>query len=203
MWRLAGEESPAESGGDGVVYLDEDYRGYAVVGVDYAECRTCGVEGLGDDEAADDGGVNFGRDVIAEEMGAGGVVPAPVYEKAEKDDVAPINEEGSAVADEFGQKGCGEGCKADNAEKTDVNPGEIAIGVGEVVELGLLADPENAEGHDTHEEDEQARGECDEDAAEIVLGVDGGRGGDSKSRTSKVMATAKMPSLRAARRSTF
>ena len=52
---------------------------------------------------------------------------------------------------------------------------------GEVVELGLLADPEDAVGHDAHEEDDEARREDDERAAEIVLGVDGlgggGRGG--------------------------
>ncbi len=61
-----------------------------------------------------------------------------------------------------------------------MDPGEIAVGAGEVVELGLLADPEDAVGHDAHEEDEQARGECDEDAAKVVLRVDGFGGGDAQ-----------------------
>ena len=61
-----------------------------------------------------------------------------------------------------------------------MDPGEIAVGAGEVVELGLLADPEDAVGHDAHEEDDEARREDDEGAAEIVLGVNGLGGGDAK-----------------------
>ena len=41
--------------------------------------------------------------------------------------------------------------------ESDVNPGQIAVGAGEVVELSLLADPEDAEGHDAHQEDYEAR----------------------------------------------
>ena len=61
-----------------------------------------------------------------------------------------------------------------------MNPGEIAVGAGEVVELGLLADPENAVGHDAHQENDEARGERDEGVPEIVLGVDGFGGGDAQ-----------------------
>ncbi len=61
-----------------------------------------------------------------------------------------------------------------------MDPGEIAVGAGEVVELSLLADPEDAVGHDAHEEDEQARSECDEGAAKVVLGVDSFGGGDTE-----------------------
>lgn len=39
-----------------------------------------------------------------------------------------------------------------------MNPGQVAVGAGEVVELGLLANPEDAEGHDAHQEDYDARG---------------------------------------------
>lgn len=59
-----------------------------------------------------------------------------------------------------------------------MNPGEIAVGAGEVVELSLLADPEDAVGHDTHEKDDEARGENDKGIAEVVLGVDGLGGGN-------------------------
>ena len=61
-----------------------------------------------------------------------------------------------------------------------MDPGEVAVGAGEVVELSLLSDPEDAEGHDAHQEDEQARGECDQDLAEVVFGVDGFGGGDAE-----------------------
>jgi hypothetical protein len=103
---------------------------------------------------------------------AGGVAPAPVESEAEEDDVAPIDEKRGAVVDEFGEERSGKGRERNGAEERDVNPGEIAVGAGEVVELGLLADPEDAVGHDAHQENEQARGECDEDVLEIAIGVD-------------------------------
>lgn len=61
-----------------------------------------------------------------------------------------------------------------------MNPGEIAVGAGEVVELGLLANPEDAVGHNAHEEDEQARREREQGVPEIVLGVDSLGGGDAQ-----------------------
>ena len=59
-----------------------------------------------------------------------------------------------------------------------MNPGEIAIGAREVVELRLLADPENTEGHHAHQKDKQARSERGQDMPEIALGVNGFGGGD-------------------------
>ena len=71
--------------------MDEDYGGYAVVGVDEAEGRAGGVEGLGDYDAADYRVVDFGREVVAKEMGAGGVVPAPQESESEEKDVGPVD----------------------------------------------------------------------------------------------------------------
>ena len=116
-----------------------------------------GVESLRDDDAADYGGVDFGRDVVGEELCAGGVAPAPIKHQSEEQDVAPVDQERGAVVDEFGEQRCGEWREGDGAEEGDVDPGEIAVGAGEVVELGLLADPEDAVGHDAHEEYEQTR----------------------------------------------
>lgn len=178
--RFAGEESPAEFGGYGVVYLDEDYRGDSPIRVDEAEDGACGIEGLGDDDAADYGGMDFGWEIVGEEMGASGVAPAPVEEESEDEDVAPIDEEGGTVVDEFGEKGCREWSERNGAEEGDVNPGEIAVGASEIVYLSLLADPEDAVGHDAHEKDDEARRKDDERAAEVVLGVDGLGGGDAE-----------------------
>ncbi len=177
---VAGEQSPAESGGDGVVYLDEDDGGDGIVGVEEAEGGAGGVEGLGDYDAADYGGVDFRREIVGEQVSAGGVAPTPKECESEEEDIAPIDEERGAVVDEFGEKRCGEWSEADGAEEADVDPGEIAVGAGEVVELSLLADPEDAVGHDAHEEDEQARGECDERAAKVGFGVNGFGGGDAE-----------------------
>jgi len=100
--RFPGEQSPAEAGGDGVVYLDEDYRGDAVVGVEEAEGGAGGVEGLGDYDAADYGGVDFLREVVGEQFVAGGVGPAPEESESEEENVAPIDQERGAVVDELG-----------------------------------------------------------------------------------------------------
>ena len=59
-------------------------------------------------------------------------------------------------------------------------PVRFAVGAGEVVELGLLAEPEDSVGHDAHQEDDEARREREEDVAEVVFGVDGFGGGDAK-----------------------
>jgi len=61
-----------------------------------------------------------------------------------------------------------------------LNPGEIAVGASEVVELGLLADPEDAVGHDAHQEYDKAWGERDQGVPEIVLGMDSFGGGDAE-----------------------
>lgn len=99
---VAGEESPAESGGHGVVYLYEDNRGDRIIRADEAEGCAGGVEGLGDYNAADYGGMDFGCDVVAKKIGAGGIVPAPEESESEEDDVAPVNQERGAVVDESG-----------------------------------------------------------------------------------------------------
>ena len=137
--------------------MNQDNRGDGVVGVDEAEGGAGGVERLGDDDAADYCGMDFRREIVDEEMGAGGIGPAPVKDEAEEEDVAPVDQERGAVVDEFGEQGCGERRERDGTEEGDVDPGEIAVGAGEVVELGLLADPEDAVGHDAHQEDDEAR----------------------------------------------
>lgn len=141
--------------------MHENNGGDAVIGVEEAEGGAGGVEGLGDGDAADYGGMDFGWEIVDEEMSAGGVGPTPIEHQAEKKDVAPVDQERGAVVDEFGEQRCGKWSETDGTEEGDVDPGEIAIGAGEVVELSLLADPEDSVGHDAHEEDEQARRECD------------------------------------------
>ncbi len=155
--RFSRKQSPAEAGGDGVVQLDEDDGGDRPVCIQEAEGGAGGVERLGDDDAANYGRVDFRRKVVGEKVGAGGVAPAPIKGESEEKDVAPVDEERGAVVDELGEQRCGERRETDGAEEADVDPGEIAVGAGEVVELGLLADPEDAVGHDAHEKDDYAR----------------------------------------------
>ena len=82
--------------------MHEDDGGDGVVRAYKAEGGTAGVEGLGDYDAADDGGVDFWREVVGEKVTAGGVGPAPVEGESEEEDVAPVNEQCCAVVDELG-----------------------------------------------------------------------------------------------------
>ncbi len=124
--------------------------------------------------------MDFAREIVDEEMGAGGVGPAPVKDESEEGDVAPVDKERGAVVDEFGEQGCGERRERDGTEEGDVDPGEIAVGAGEIVELGLLADPEDSVGHDAHQKDDEAWRQNNQSVAEIVFGVDSSGGGDAK-----------------------
>jgi hypothetical protein len=58
------------------------------------------------------------------------------------------------------------GRQRDGAQQCDVSPGEVAVGAGELVELCLLADPEDSICHPAHQEDEKARPERDQGIAE-------------------------------------
>jgi hypothetical protein len=174
------EYSPAESGGDGVVDLHQNNGGDAVVGVEKTERGAGGVERLRDYNAADDGGMNFCRDVVGEKMGAGGIGPAPVEHHAEKQDVEPVDQQGDAVVDELGEQRSRERRERDGAEEGNVNPREVAVGAGELVELGLLAHPEDAIEHDAHQKYDETRREHDEGMPEVVLGMNGFAGGDAE-----------------------
>lgn len=61
-----------------------------------------------------------------------------------------------------------------------MNPDEIAVGAGELVELRLLANPEDAQGHDTHQKNDQTRRKSGENVPQIALRVDAVVGGDAK-----------------------
>ena len=124
--------------------------------------------------------MNFWSEIVDEKMGAGSVAPAPIKRESEEQDVAPIDEECGAIVDELGEQRCRKWRETDGAEEADVDPGEIAVGAREVVELGLLADPEDAIGHDAHEEYEQARRERDQQAAKVVFRVNSFGGGDAE-----------------------
>lgn len=61
-----------------------------------------------------------------------------------------------------------------------MHPCKAAVGAGEVVELRLLADPENAESEEAHHVHDQWRSERDQRVQEVAFGVDRFRGGDAE-----------------------
>ena len=138
-----------------------------------------------DHDAADDGGMNFCGEVVGEKMGASGVTPAPVKRRAEKYDVEPVDEERDAVVDELGEQRCSERCEGDGAEEGNVNPREVAVGAGELVELRLLADPEDAVRHDAHQKYDETGREHDQGMPEVMLGMNGFAGGDAEVKHEK------------------
>ncbi len=71
-WGTPRKQSPAELRRYGVVYLDQNDGGDAVIRVDEAKSSAGGVERLRDDDAADYCGMNVGREIVGEKMGAGG-----------------------------------------------------------------------------------------------------------------------------------
>lgn len=61
-----------------------------------------------------------------------------------------------------------------------MNPGQIAVGAGKVIELRLLSDPENAVGHHAHQKNDEARQERNQRMPEIALGMNGFAGGHTQ-----------------------
>jgi hypothetical protein len=82
----------AEPRGEDVEELNGDDDEHAEVGAEEAEDSAESVPGLSNDDAATDGGGNFGRDVVFDEAGAGGVAPTGVKHDAKDEDVAPVLE---------------------------------------------------------------------------------------------------------------
>ena len=124
--------------------MHQNDGGDAPIGVNEAERGADSVKSLGDADAAYHGFVNFGGNIVVEQASANRVTPAPIQGNAEQQNVAPVDQKRGAVVDVFGQE-CGRKRRERNrAQERNVDPGQIAIGAGEVVELSLLADPEDA-----------------------------------------------------------
>src|ERR1700756_3056214 len=107
--------------------------------------------------------MNLCRSVIGNQVRASGVAPTPKEGGAEQQYVEPVDQKLNAVVDELGEQRGGKRRERDGAEKSDMNPGEIAVGAIEVVELGLLADPEDTKRHHAHQKNHQPRREGKQD----------------------------------------
>jgi len=140
----------AQPGRDGVVELDQNDESDAEIGADEAERGAQSIAVLSDDDATLDGGPDFGGDVVLDQVVSDGADPAEVEGGSQKEDVEPVSKEGQALAEILGEEGCGKGGEGDGEQESKVNPGKAAVGTGEMVELGLLADPKDAKGEEAH-----------------------------------------------------
>jgi hypothetical protein len=71
----------------------------------------------------------------------------------------------------------------------NMNLGEISVGTSKLVQLRLLTDPENSQGH-AHKKNEQAWRRRDENAPEITLGMSSTLAGTRRSSTSNLIPNA-------------
>ena len=174
--RSAGLEPEAR--GDGVVQLHEDDDGDAQPGAEEAERGSGGVERLGDEDAAADASADDLGRIGLDEAGAGGVGPTEIEHDAGDEDVEPVEAEGEAVSDELRQQARGERHEGDGEEKAEVDPGEVAGALADVIELGLLAGPEDAEGEKAHAVGHPLWAECAEGGGKFAFAVNLRGGGD-------------------------
>jgi hypothetical protein len=131
------------------------------------------------------------------------VKPTEVEHGAENQYVDPVTEQRGAEDDKLGDQLGGERHDGHCEQEHDVDPGEMPVRAGEAIELRLLPIPKNAESQEAHHVGGKLRRHGAQRALQIPLGVDSSRAGPCKSRTSSVIATANMPSLSAAWRSTL
>src|SRR5947208_719632 len=163
--------------GDREVELDEDDKGDAPEWVDEAEQRAERVERLSEDDAPLDHPGHQRSSVLVQKTVRFGIDPGDVHDHAEKKDVRPVRHEGEAEGDELREKRRREGHQRDSREKREVEPGEIAIGGGEVVDLNLLGVPEDPEGQKAQEVGHEPRTEREHRVPQVLLRPDRSRVG--------------------------
>lgn len=108
--------------------MDGDDYEHAEVGAEKAKQRAESVPKLADDDAAADGGRDFGRDVVFDQSGASGVSPTCIKRGPKDEDVAPVLEQVGAIRVVRSEKLGGEGHESDGKQECQVNPGEADIG---------------------------------------------------------------------------
>jgi len=105
---------------------------------------------------------------------------------SEQDDIGPVEQQRCPICDVFAEHRGGERHDGGDRQEQKSDPGQVAVAARQMVELGLLPDPEDAEGGDAEQPDQEARPEVDKRADQIVFAVDGieRRGGIAPARLS-------------------
>src|SRR5947208_1185853 len=160
---------------DREVELHEDDEGDAPEWVEEAEQRAERVERLSEDDAPLDHPRHQRSGVLVQDIVGFRIDPGDVHEHPEKEDVRPVRQEGEAESDELREKRRREGHQRDGREEREMEPGEIAIGGGEVVDLHLLGVPEDPEGQEAQQISHKARTEREHRVPEVLLRSDRSR----------------------------
>jgi hypothetical protein len=165
---LSGALAP-EAGCDGVIELDDHNKPDAKVGAENAEERAERIESLTDDNASADGGAGREDEIILDELGTRGPAPGGIQEKAKDQDVRPVDEERGAVLDVVGQEPGGKGQHRDGEKEGEMNPGEVSVRALQVIELRLLSNPKDAQGHEAEKIDQEIGEQIEDRVLEIGL----------------------------------
>src|SRR5580704_2757880 len=136
---------------DGVVELHKNDEADAPIRVEDAEQCTERIKRLCNQDAPANRGGNFRRSIALNECSMRRAAPAEIQKRAKKQYVGPIGDQSRAVRDEFRQEPRRERHESNQKKKRQVNPGEVALGALEVVELRLLAHPKNAKSQKAHQ----------------------------------------------------
>jgi hypothetical protein len=112
------------------------------------------------------------RRVCFHEAGAIGVNHASEYGDAAKQDVEPIDEKRRLEGEELSEQARREGQGRHAGKKGEIQPAQIAIRVLQMIEMRLLPDPENAEGHEAGEPRHDPRAESGEPPPKLSLRMD-------------------------------
>ena len=157
----------------GVIQLHQHNECDAPVSIEYTEKRAKSVERLGNHNAALDGFETSGDGFRLYHSQPHGADPAPVERESGKKYVEPVDHQSRAVRDEFSQHGGGKRHDGDGGQKQDMHPGKAALRALQIIQLRLLADPENAEREKTHQVHQQPRRNRNQAMPKIALAMDG------------------------------
>ncbi len=145
----------------------------AEIGVDETTQRTDGIQTLGDDDAGANSLVRckklfFGA---VQEIVFVRIAPVEVQAQAEQKDIQPVHKDGRPIRNELTQEGCGKGQGGHEEQKEQVQPMQVSIAFGDVLELHTLTAPKDPDGHEAQEVGQEFGCECAQSGDEIRLAV--------------------------------
>jgi hypothetical protein len=133
------------------VELQEDQKYDADIRGDNAQEHGDSVKHLIGDDAAFGSSAYLVRHLLFQETCPPRIAPTGEEGDPKQEQIEPVHYQGNTIRDECSQEPRRERHKRNGQQEGQMDPGEVAIASCEMVELCLLADPENAEGEKAHD----------------------------------------------------
>lgn len=141
------------------------------VGAENGENGAEGMKPLRDHDTLFDSWWNARRHVRLGKPEIGRAVPTQVERDSEQKNVHPVSQKGRTVSGGIRKQLGRKGREGDREQEQNVNPGTAAMGPGQIIKLGLLAHPKDAERQKAHHIYEKSQGKKTQRAPEFPLGV--------------------------------